>query len=513
MLATSREERGWAGRSDSAGARVLGGSPGGSAPSLDGYPVYGVARSTRLEQLGDAAFRQAHGLRYAYVAGAMANGIASEELVEAMARGGMLGVFGAAGLSPERVEQAIDRLETRLGTLPWASNLIHSPSEPRLEATIVDLYLRRGVRRVSASAYLKLTLPLVRYRVAQIHRSSDGRIVAPNSVLAKVSRVEVARQFLEPAPEAMLRELIARGDIDENQAVLASQIPMAEDITVEADSGGHTDNRSALTLLPTMLALRDRITTERGYGTRPRMGLGGGIATPASVLAAFSMGAAYVVTGTVNQACREAGTSDLVRQMLAEADQADVTMAPAADMFEMGVELQVLKRGTFFPMRARKLYDAYRSHDSMNSIPTEEREQLERTVFRQTLDQVWQDTEEFWRRRDPVQLERALRDEKHRMALTFRWYLGQSSRWANAGVEERRADFQIWCGPAMGAFNEWVRGSWLEPWQERRVVPVAMNLLHGAAVLSRYRALGLDSAGVALRSEPLQPAEIEEFLQ
>ena len=27
-------------------------------------------------------------------------------------------------------------------------------------------------------------------------------------------------------------------------------------------------------------------------------------------------------------------------------------MAPAADMFEMGVKLQVLKRGTMFPMRA-----------------------------------------------------------------------------------------------------------------------------------------------------------------
>lgn len=52
-----------------------------------------------LDSLGDAGFRRAHGLRYAYVAGAMANGIASVELVEAMARGGMLGFFGAAGLS------------------------------------------------------------------------------------------------------------------------------------------------------------------------------------------------------------------------------------------------------------------------------------------------------------------------------------------------------------------------------------------------------------------------------
>ena len=70
------------------------------------------------------------------------------------------------------------------------------------------------------------------------------------------------------------------------------------------------------------------------------------------------MGAAYVVTGSVNQACVESGTSPAVRQMLAEAEQADVAMAPAADMFEMGVKVQVLKRGTMFAMRAAKLYRA-----------------------------------------------------------------------------------------------------------------------------------------------------------
>jgi trans-AT polyketide synthase/acyltransferase/oxidoreductase domain-containing protein len=30
------------------------------------------------------------------------------------------------------------------------------------------------------------------------------------------------------------------------------------------------------------------------------------------------------------------------------------------------------------------------------------------------------------------------------------------------GDETRRMDYQIWCGPAMGAFNDWVRGSFLE---------------------------------------------------
>ena len=59
------------------------------------------------------------------------------------------------------------------------------------------------------------------------------------------------------------------------------------------------------------------------------------------------------------------------------------------------------------------------------------------------------------------------------MALVFRWYLGQSSHWANAGDPARAVDYQVWCGPAMAAFNEWVRGSFLERPEERRVATVA----------------------------------------
>src|SRR5690606_24004764 len=116
---------------------------------------------------------------------------------------------------------------------------------------------------------------------------------------------------------------------------------------------------------------------KHGYEVRPRVGAAGGIATPASAAAAFSMGAAYVVTGSVNQGCLEAGTSDLVREMLARASSTDVAMAPAADMFEMGVKVQVLGRGTLFPVRAARLYDLYRAHESLEAIPEKVRRELE----------------------------------------------------------------------------------------------------------------------------------------
>ena len=78
------------------------------------------------------------------MSGAMANGISSVEVVEAMGRGGMLGIFGAAGLSVEAVERAIDRIQRGpAARLPYGFNLIHSPHEPAIESAVVDLYLRR----------------------------------------------------------------------------------------------------------------------------------------------------------------------------------------------------------------------------------------------------------------------------------------------------------------------------------------------------------------------------------
>ena len=467
----------------------------------------------RMESLGDANFVADHRLRYPCMSGAMANGIGSIEIVEAMGRQGFLGVFGAAGLHPEVVQGAIHRLQRDLGdSTPFAMNLIHSPGEPELESAIVALYLARRIRLVEASAFLNLTLPLVRYRVAGIRIDHSGRVRAPNRIIAKISRVEVASKFMAPPPDRFLRELVATGEITAEQAEWAGRVPMAEDITAEADSGGHTDNQPAIVLLPTMLALRNQMQAQYGYDRPLRVGAAGGISTPWAAAAALAMGAAYIVTGSVNQSCVEAGTSDVVRRMLAQAQQADVAMAPAADMFEMGVKVQVLKRGTLFAMRAAKLYELYRAYAGLDQLPTTDRESLEKTIFRAPIETIWDQTREYFRKRDPTRIERAERDPKQKMALVFRWYLGMSSQWANSGEPSRAVDYQIWCGPAMAAFNDWVRGSFLELPANRRVATVALNILYGAAVLTRARILNAQGVGIAPgipRLSPLESIEIE----
>lgn len=468
-----------------------------------------------MKHLGDPGFKADHRLRYAYVAGAMANGIASVELVEALARAGMLGFFGAAGLDLPRIEEAIDRLQRSLATEPFGFNLIHSPNEPDHEAATVSLYLRRGIRLVEAAAYLRLTLPVVRYRVAGIFRDAEGRVVAPNRIVAKVSRAEVAAHFLSPPPDELLNELVRSREITPEQAQMAAEIPVAQDVTAEADSAGHTDNRPLVTLLPTLLSLCNRVQQKYAFASPLRVGAAGGLSTPGALAAAFAMGAAYVATGSVNQACVESGASEGVRRLLAQAEQADTAMAPAADMFEMGVKVQVLKRGTMFPMRAAKLYELYRAYPGLEMLPAAERATLEKQIFRTTLEAAWQRTRDYFLKRDPHQVERAERDAKHKMALVFRSYLGLSSRWANAGDPERVLDYQIWCGPAMGAFNEWTKGSWLEKVENRRVAEVGLNLLHGAAV--QMRGLALRNQGIPLPVEltncpPLEETDLKTVL-
>ena len=85
------------------------------------------------------------------------------------------------------------------------------------------------------------------------------------------------------------------------------------------------------------------------------------------------------------------------------------------------------------------------------------------------------------------EIERADRMPKHRMALVFRRYFQDTSHWAITGDLDRRVDFQVHCGPALGAFNQWVAGTDLEHWTGRHVDAIAERLLDDAAALLNRR--------------------------
>ncbi|MDK0524163.1 ACP S-malonyltransferase [Streptomyces sp. ML-6] len=422
--------------------------------------------------LGSDRFRAAYGVRHAYVCGSMFRGISSEALVARAARAGLLAFYGAGGLAPEAVDAALGRLRGELGGLTFGVNLPQGPDE---EAR-VDLLLAHGVSAVEASGFTEVTPALARYRLRGLARGADGGVVAHHRVLAKVTLPRAAEAFLRPVPEGLVRALRAGGAITAEQAELAALLPAVDDLCLEADSGGHTDRGALAVLLPAVLRLRARLGADG-----VRLGAAGGLGTPEAIAAAFLLGADFVLTGSVNLCTAESGISDVAKDMLENIAVGDTDYAPSAGAFETGGQTQVLGRGVFFPGRARKLLELHRAHASLEELDVRTRTILEQRWFRRPLEQVWRETRAYFAEHDPGEAERAERDPHHRMALVFRWYLAESQRLAIEGDKDRRVDFQIHCGPALAAFNDWVSGTDLEHWPDRHVENIADRLMTAAA--------------------------------
>ena len=213
----------------------------GIEPS-DNYALLSYAPPLHPENLGHPEFKTRYHIKYPYVCGAMAHGITSVELVKSAGNAGMIGFFGSAGLSLTDLEKSIVCLKSEAANIPYGFNLVFTGA-PDQEQAIVDLYLKHGISLISAAGYLRLTLALLYYRIKGIYQESDGTIICPNNIIAKTSRLEIAKQFLSPPPEKMLKQLVAQKKISQKEADLAKNIPVATDLTAEADSGGHTDNR------------------------------------------------------------------------------------------------------------------------------------------------------------------------------------------------------------------------------------------------------------------------------
>lgn len=439
-------------------------------------------------KLGNTAFKKDYGIKLSYLSGSMYRGIASKELVVAMGKAGMMGYLGTGGMSLTEIEENITYIQRHLANEEaYGMNLLHHFTAPESELKIIELYLKKGIKNIEASAFMQMTESLVYFHTSGLEENSDGTILQKHKILAKISRPEVAAAFMKPAPERILNRLIEAGKITDKQAELAKNIPISYDICVEADSGGHTDSGVAMVLLPSIQRLRETIQKEYVYQKEIRVGLAGGIGTPQSVACAFVMGADFVLTGSINQCTVEAGMSDAVKDLLVDIDVQDTTYAPAGDMFEIGAKVQVLRKGVLFPARANKLYNLYNQYNSIEAIPQRTIDQLEKNYFKKSIPDIWAETKNYLINKGlATEIDRAERMPKHKMALIFRWYFSYSGGLTFKGDLADKVNFQVHTGPALGAFNQWVKGTGLEDWRNRHVDQIGIKLMEAAAELLKY---------------------------
>lgn len=264
--------------------------------------------------------------------------------------------------------------------------------------------------------------------------------------------------------------LLTSGAVTPLEVEAKAWLPMADDLCVEANGGWLNSTADLLTLLPSILELREQSAVS---GHRVHVGCAGGIGTPEATAAAFFLGADFVLTGSVNQCSVEAATSDHVKDLLQHVREHDVETAPSAIHRDHGMRATYLKRGLLFPSRAQKLYDLWQRQEAEIGFDD--------ASFGKICDRFMQGD---W---SPLPSDQSPKD---RLAELFQRYVERGFRLASTGDESSKIDYLVHCGPALGAFNRSVAGTEMAEWRNRTVGRIADHLMDGAVEVAARRQQG-----------------------
>ncbi len=431
--------------------------------------------------LGSHEFMKEYKLKYAYLTGGMYRGISSTDMVVKLGKAGMMGFFGTSGVKLTQVEDAIKNIQSELcAGQAYGMNLVHNYIDAEAEEKLVELFLKYQVKAIEASGFLEITPALVRYHAKGLKKDKEGNILSTNKIIAKVTRPELIQEFLSPAPEWILDTLIKENKITPMEAELSRLFPIADAICAEADSAGNTDIRSPYALIPTAVRLRNEMIEKYKYSSNVYVGAAGGIGTPEAALAAFVLGADFILTGSINQCTVEAATSDAVKDMLQQINIQDTEYTISGELFELGLKAQVLKKGLFFPTRGNRLYELYRQYNSLNEIDEKSKKLIQSKYLKRSFEEVY---DEVKKHLTVEAMKRADQDAKYKMALVFKWYFEHGTQLAISGNDEGKVDYHIPCSSALGAFNQWIKETKLESWRNRHVDELGKMIMKEAEKL------------------------------
>lgn len=429
------------------------------------------------EQLGAQTFRTAYNSRYACLIGGLHNGVTSADMIVKLRNEGLMGYLGTGGLTLPQIEQDIRLIQASVKPdakfgVGWRDAF----NDATYDHAMANALSRANIRFVEASGFVNMTAGLVSYRLQGLQRNERGEIFSNHRVLGRCARAEVATAFFSPPPQRLVDRLLAEGRISPEQARWSQQISMADDVCIDSTAGSYYEPTSLPILLTGMIRLKQEIAQRHPAASNIHIGVSGGLGTPEAVGVAFMLGADFVATDVINQCSQEAATSADVKQLLQSCGLHDTTYASTEYGFEAGLKRSVLKRSTFFPVRANKLYSLYRQLGSLQDLAPKLRHRIEDKYFGRSFDTIEAEIiatsgEREWRQKSP----------HSQMSRVFRWYLDSAPRWAIEGDADHKVNYHIDCAPEMGACNQWLLHSSLEDWQQRSVSSVTEKLMEEAA--------------------------------
>lgn len=250
------------------------------------------------------------------------------DVVVAVSKAGGMGVFGAASLPPERLEEELAWIDAHIGGRPYGVDLIVPnsfagkgearsalpPIPAEHKAFVADLLVKHGVDDGN------LALPSVGGGLGE-NMTDDG--AAKLLEVAFRHPIKLIANALGVPPPLML-ELGKRFDVPVAALVgtrdhALAQVRAGVDILVVAggEAGGHCGDIATMVLVPEVAA-----AVEAVGATTPILAAGG-IVTGRQMAAAMAMGAHGAWTGSVWLTTAEAETNPIVKEKMLTATSRD----------------------------------------------------------------------------------------------------------------------------------------------------------------------------------------------
>lgn len=434
-------------------------------------------------QLGSKAFKEEYNVKLAYVAGSLYHGISSATMVAKLANARILGILGSRGLSTKELAEQIQEVKKNISPQqPFGTNISYRHGNEQ-EMELVELLLKEEVTVLETSGFTEITEALAYYKLSGIKKNGN-QISCGNRVIAKITSEEEAALFLEPVPAAIAKKLYKSKKISKLQCDNANKFPLANDLCILANSAGNTQIGNPVSLFPAIKNLQNAKASASTFNTQTRLGIAGSIGTPETAASAFTCGADFILTGSINLCTAEAELDSKIKDKLNNLTFNDTDFITSELLSDSSSKEQIVKTGSFFFSHWDRLNSIYASHNSVDELDADTISFIEKKCFHKSLSAVFEDIEQ---KLSKTQSEMLNNDPKLKLKQLFIHYKALAHKAGTGNINTSIADYCLPCSPSLAAMNQWLSKSPMANWEQRNIELIAEKIMDGAAShLSEY---------------------------
>lgn len=241
-------------------------------------------------------------------------------------------------------------------------------------------------------------------------------------------------------------------------------------------------------LLPQVIDKKNFLMKKYGYSKDIHIGAAGSIGDSVSALDAFLLGADFIMTGSVNQCTAEAEVSKWVKDKLQKVEIQDTEMIPTSHVYEIGMKVQVLKKGVFFVARALKLYEIYNRISKIEDIEPKVLAQIQDKYFGKSIDDIYNEIKNDL---SDTERKRAENESKFKFGLIIYWYYNYCMDCAIKNENSQNLNCLIPVSSAMGRINQFLENTEYMNWENRHPDILGRLIMSGAeekltGILEKY---------------------------